>query len=159
MGPGFNRSSRGYCYSDSSDSTPPSPTGSSSDHPLSLSTSPLSPFEPRPLTPPAPPLPPIFMPVVIPLRPAMPSTKVILANPPPFFNGNKTKWSNFHDTLSTYIAAYDDELDTQKKRVFFTISFLRNEDGSDCLAADWVRNWKKRTFSAGALPATYTTRH
>ncbi|KAJ7506423.1 hypothetical protein B0H11DRAFT_1903796 [Mycena galericulata] len=54
----------------------------------------------------------------------------------------QTKWSNFHDTLSTYIAAYDDELDTQKKRVFFPISFLRNEDGLDCLAADWVRNWE-----------------
>lgn len=86
----------------------------------------------------------------------MPSSKVILATTPPFFSGNKSKWNNFYDSLSTYIAAYDEDLDTNKKKIFFTISFLRNEDGSDCTAADWVRNWKKRTFTNGALPATYT---
>ncbi|KAJ6554340.1 Nse4 C-terminal-domain-containing protein [Mycena capillaripes] len=84
------------------------------------------------------------------------SSKVILATTPPFFNGDKTKWNNFHDSLSTYIAAYDDELNTNKKKVFFTVSFLRNADGTDCTASDWVRNWKKRTFVNCALPTTYT---
>jgi hypothetical protein len=86
----------------------------------------------------------------------MAGSKVILATTPPFFNGDKAKWNNFQDALATYVAAYDNDLDTDKKKVFFTISFLRNEDGSDCLATDWVKNWKKRTFQNGVLPPTYT---
>ncbi|KAJ7182121.1 hypothetical protein C8R46DRAFT_1210698 [Mycena filopes] len=33
---------------------------------------------------------------------------------------------------------------------------ISKEDGSDCTASDWVRNWKKRNLTDGALSSTYT---
>jgi hypothetical protein len=84
-----------------------------------------------------------------------PSHKIILATLPPFFNGDKAKWENFADSLGTYLAAYDEEFDTDKKKVFFTLSLLRNADGSSCSAVDWVRNWKRQNLAFGALPASY----
>ncbi|KAJ6510469.1 hypothetical protein C8R45DRAFT_921232 [Mycena sanguinolenta] len=50
------------------------------------------------------------------------SSKVILAIQSPFFNGNKAS----------------DNLNTNKKRVFFMVYFLCNQDGSDCTAPDWA---------------------
>lgn len=86
----------------------------------------------------------------------MPSSKVILATQPPLFDGDKSKWNNFYDSVTTYIAAYDTDFDTEKKKIWFTISFLRKENGGDCTASDWVRNWKKRSLNNAVLPATYT---
>ena len=84
------------------------------------------------------------------------TSRVTLAVLPSTFNGDKSKWESFADSLLTYLAAYDDELDTDKKKVFFTISLLRSSDGSGCAAADWVRNWKRRNLQNGTLVATYT---
>lgn len=86
----------------------------------------------------------------------MPSSKVILATQPPYFDGDKSKWNNFYDSLTTYIAAYDTEFDVDKKKIWFTLSFLRKESGADCTASDWVRNWKKRNLTNGVLSTTYT---
>ena len=77
------------------------------------------------------------------------SSKVSLAKQPSCFDGTKSQWNNFRDQLLTYLGAYDDELDTDKKRVFFTISYLRSEENKPCMAADWVRNWKQRTLVNG----------
>lgn len=82
--------------------------------------------------------------------------KVVLASTPPFFTGDPEKFENFQDALTTYVAAYSDELDTPAKRILLTLSFLRNADGTSCVASDWVRNWKKRTLNAdGTLRASY----
>jgi hypothetical protein len=51
------------------------------------------------------------------------SSIVVLTTLPPYFDRTKSKWDDFAELLSTYIAAYDTDLDTDKK-VFFTISFL-----------------------------------
>jgi hypothetical protein len=52
------------------------------------------------------------------------SSIVVLTTLPPYFDRTKSKWDDFAELLSTYIAAYDTDLDTDKKKVFFTISFL-----------------------------------
>jgi hypothetical protein len=83
-------------------------------------------------------------------------SKVVLAAVPPFFTGDKSQWDNFYDALTTYTAAYETELDTDKKCILFTLSLLRKADGTSCLASDWVRNWKKRNIVAGAFPAAAT---
>src|SRR6266852_7634384 len=85
------------------------------------------------------------------------TARVILASTPPFFSGESLKWDNFYDHLTTYLAAYSEELNSSKKKIFFTLSFLRTADGSSCVASDWVRNWKKRTLNAdGTMRASYT---
>jgi hypothetical protein len=71
---------------------------------------------------------------------------------PPCFDGHdKAKWETFRDALSTYLGAYESELDTDKKRIFFDLSLLRAEDGTNCPASNWARNWKRSHMSYGSL--------
>ncbi|KAJ7858281.1 hypothetical protein B0H14DRAFT_3447410 [Mycena olivaceomarginata] len=95
-------------------------------------------------------------------------TKVVLSQTPMCFDGTKSQWDNFRDQLLTYLGAYNDELDTHKKRVPFIISYLWSEDGKPCMAADWVHNWKKQVLINGVTfpmgdpttgTGTYTSDH
>jgi hypothetical protein len=86
----------------------------------------------------------------MPTRPA--ASKIVLAQTPHAFDGqDKAKWETWWDTLSTYMAAYDSEFDSEKKKIFFTLSLLGNKEGSACPASNWVRNWKRAHMSYGSL--------
>jgi hypothetical protein len=71
---------------------------------------------------------------------------------PPCFDGHdKAKWETFADTLTMYLGAYESELDTDQRRIYFVLSLLRSEDGSNCPASNWARNWKRSHMSYGSL--------
>ena len=84
------------------------------------------------------------------------SSRVTFAAMPPFFSGEKSLYEDFYEAVTTYIAAYSDELKTDKQRIFFTLSLLRKADGTQCTASDWVKNWKKRVLKNNELPTTTT---
>ena len=84
------------------------------------------------------------------------SSKITLARAPPMFDGeDKSKWDTWYDTLTDYIGAYESEFDSDKKKVYYTISHLGKSDGSSCPATVWKKNWKARTLKGG-LSAFYT---
>jgi hypothetical protein len=71
---------------------------------------------------------------------------------PPCFDGHdKAKWETFGDALSTYMGAYASEFDSDNKKIFFVLSLLRAEDGTNCPASNWARNWKRGHMSYGSL--------
>jgi hypothetical protein len=73
------------------------------------------------------------------------------------FDGeDKSKWEIFTGALSNYFWVYENEFDTDKKRIAFTTSLLGKADGSPCPASNWVRNWRKRTLTMGLLKEGYT---
>ena len=76
----------------------------------------------------------------------MASSGVKLAENPPLFNGDKSKWEGFVDALGTYLMAYDTSFYTDKKMILKTASYLRSEDGSACASADWFHNWKQQNL-------------
>lgn len=86
----------------------------------------------------------------LPPRPA--ASRITLAQVPPSFDGyDKAKWETFFDALTTYIGAYESEFDSERKRIYFTLSLLRAEDGSACPASNWARNWKRSHLRYGTL--------
>ncbi|KAJ7909311.1 hypothetical protein B0H13DRAFT_2330478 [Mycena leptocephala] len=63
----------------------------------------------------------------LPLRPT--TSRIVLARMPPCFDGHdKAKWETFADTLTMYLGAYESELDTDQRRIYFVLSLLRSED-------------------------------
>jgi hypothetical protein len=92
--------------------------------------------------------------------PSRPTTsKITLARMPPCFDSHdKAKWETFGDALTTYMGAYESEFDSDKKRIFFVLSLLRAEDGTNCPASNWARNWKRTHMRYGSLNAGKTFR-
>jgi hypothetical protein len=88
------------------------------------------------------------------LPPRLTTSEITLAWMPPCFDGHdKAKWETFGDALTTYMGAYESEFDSDKKRIFFVLSLLRAEDGTNCPASNWARNWKRINL---LLPIGYT---
>ena len=70
------------------------------------------------------------------------SSKIKIAKPPRF-TGDKKNWEGFILAIDTYLMAYHEEFETNKQKIWFVISYLGTEDGSQCVASDWIRNWKE----------------
>jgi hypothetical protein len=71
---------------------------------------------------------------------------------PPCFDGHdKAKWEAFGDALTTYMGAYESELQSDSQKIFFVLSLLRSEDGANCPASNWARNWKRTNMRYGSL--------
>ena len=70
------------------------------------------------------------------------SSKIKIAKPPRF-TGDKKNWEGFILAVDTYLMAYHEEFKTDKQKIWFVISYLGTEDSSQCVASDWIRNWKE----------------
>ena len=75
------------------------------------------------------------------------SNKIKIAKPPRF-TGDKKNWEGFIlavDTLAvdTYLMAYHEKFKNDKQKIWFVISYLGTEDSSQCVALDWLQNWKE----------------
>ena len=80
-------------------------------------------------------------------RPAQPmvvttSSKIKITKPPRF-TGSKKSWEGFILAVDTYLMAYHEEFKNGEQKIWFVISYLGTEDGSQCVASDWIRNWKE----------------
>ena len=62
---------------------------------------------------------------------------------PPRFTGDKKNWEGFILAVDTYLMAYHEEFKNDEQKIWFIISYLGTEDGSQCVASDWLRNWKE----------------
>ena len=69
------------------------------------------------------------------------SSKVVLAATPPFFNGDKRKWNAFYNALILYMIAYAGDFMSDLAKILFTLSLLKNEDGTDSSAGDWAAHY------------------
>lgn len=84
------------------------------------------------------------------------SSKIVLAKTPAVFDGtDKAEFETWLDTLSTYMGAYESEFDQESKRMFFTLSLLRREDGKACPASIWARNFKRSQMREDARTASW----
>ena len=70
------------------------------------------------------------------------SSKIKIAKPPRF-TGDKKNWEGFILAVDTYLMAYHEEFKNNEQKIWFVISYLGTEDGSQCVASDWLRNWKE----------------
>lgn len=70
-------------------------------------------------------------------------SRVQYAAVPAYFTGDKSKFEDFTSQLRRYFGAYATEFDTSSKRIWFTLSLLRSEDGQRCPSAVWARNWER----------------
>ena len=70
------------------------------------------------------------------------SSKIKIAKPPRF-TGNKKNWEGFILAVDTYLMAYHEEFKNDKQKIWFIISYLGTDDGSQCVTSDWIRNWKE----------------
>ena len=57
---------------------------------------------------------------------------------PPRFTGNKKNWEGFILAVDTYLMAYQEEFKEDEQKIWFVISYLGTEDGSQCVASDWL---------------------
>ena len=39
--------------------------------------------------------------------------------------------------------AYHKEFKSDKQKIWFVVSYLGTDDGSQCIASDWIQNWKE----------------
>ena len=70
------------------------------------------------------------------------SNKIKIAKPPRF-TGDKKNWEGFILAVDTYLMAYHEEFKNDEQKIWFVISYLGTEDGSQCVASDWLQNWKE----------------
>ena len=70
------------------------------------------------------------------------SSKIKIAKPPRF-TGDKKNWEGFILAVDTYLMVYHEEFRSDEQKSWFVISYLGAEDGSQCVASDWIRNWKE----------------
>ena len=69
------------------------------------------------------------------------SSKIKIAKPPRF-TGDKENWEGFILAVDTYLMVYHEEFKPTNRK-WFVISYLGTEDSSQCVALDWIRNWKE----------------
>ena len=55
---------------------------------------------------------------------------------PPRFTGDKKNWEGFILVVNTYLMAYHEEFKTNEQKIWFVISYLGTEDGSQCVTSD-----------------------
>ena len=65
------------------------------------------------------------------------SSKIKIAKPPRF-TGDKKNWEGFILAVDTYLMAYHEEFKNDEQKIWFVISYLGTEDGSQCIASDWI---------------------
>ena len=70
-------------------------------------------------------------------------TSIIKIAKPPRFTGSKKNWEGFILAVNTYLMAYHEEFKNYEQKIWFIISYLGTEDSSQCVASDWLRNWKE----------------
>ena len=70
------------------------------------------------------------------------SSKIKIAKPPRF-TGDKKNWEGFILVVDTYLMAYHEEFKSDEQKIWFIISYLGTDDGSQCVALDWLQNWKE----------------
>ncbi len=73
---------------------------------------------------------------------ATPAHKIKITRPPRF-TGDKRNWEGFILAVDTYLMAYKKEFKDDALKIWFVISYLGTEDGSPCVASDWLWNWKE----------------
>ena len=73
------------------------------------------------------------------------SSKIKIAKPPRF-TGDRKNWEGFILAVDTYLMAYHKEFKTNEQKIWFIISYLGIEDGSQCVASDWIWNWKEENM-------------
>ena len=70
------------------------------------------------------------------------SSKIKIAKPPRF-TGDKKNWEGFILAVDTYRMAYHEEFKSDEQKIWFVISYLGTDDSSQCVASDWIWNWKE----------------
>ncbi|CAK5283832.1 unnamed protein product [Mycena citricolor] len=71
---------------------------------------------------------------------------ITLAAPPPYFDGDKSKYLGFVDLRTTYIGAYQLEFSEDTTKILFVLSYLGNKAGTSCTTSRWAMNWKQHNF-------------
>ena len=66
------------------------------------------------------------------------SSNKIKITRPPRFTGDKKNWEGFILAVDNYLMAYQEEFIEDKQKIWFVISYLGTEDGSQCVASDWL---------------------
>ena len=57
---------------------------------------------------------------------------------PSRFTGDKKNWEGFILAVDTYLMAYHEEFKSDEQKIWSVISYLGTEDGSQCVASDWI---------------------
>ena len=65
------------------------------------------------------------------------SSKIKIAKPPRF-TSDKKNWEGFILAVDTYLMAYHEEFKNDEQKIWFVISYLGTDDGSQCVALDWI---------------------
>ena len=81
--------------------------------------------------------PPVAQPTVV-----TTSSKIKIAKPPRF-TSDKKNWEGFILAVDTYLMVYHEEFKNDEQKIWFIISYLGTDNGSQCVASDWIRNWKE----------------
>ena len=80
------------------------------------------------------------------------SNKIKIAKPPRF-TGDKKNWEGFLLAVDNYLMAYSNEFKEDEQKIWFVISYLGTDDGSPCIASDWLQNWKEDNTYNGEMHA------
>ena len=72
---------------------------------------------------------------------------------PPRFTGDKKNWEGFILAVDTYLMAYHKEFKNEEQKIWFVISYLGTDNGSQCVALDWIQNWKEENTCNHTLHA------
>ena len=80
------------------------------------------------------------------------SSKIKIAKPPRF-TGDKKNWEGFLLAVDDYLMAYSNEFREDEQKIWFVISYLGTDNGSPCIASDWLRNWKEDNTYNGEMHA------
>ena len=73
------------------------------------------------------------------------SSKIKIARLPRF-TGDKKNWEGFILAVDTYLMAYHEEFKNDKQKIWFIISYLGTDNSSQCVALDWIQNWKEENM-------------
>ena len=55
--------------------------------------------------------------------------------------------------VDNYLMEYSNEFKEDEQKIWFIISYLGTDDGSPCIALDWLRNWKEDNTYNGEMHA------
>ena len=81
------------------------------------------------------------------------SSNKIKITRPSRFTGDKKNWEGFILAVNNYLMAYANEFKDDEQKIWFVISYLGMDDGSPCVALDWLWNWKEDNTYNGVMHA------